>query len=327
MTKKILVTGVAGFIGSNIASRLVEMGYEVFGVDNLSNGFERNIETLRGNKNFTFLKADIRDAEILSGNFSKLDYILHLAAYKIPRYSDSLDTLMINTHGTENILELARKIEAKVVFSSTSDIYGKNPSLPFKEDSNIVLGQTNVRRWAYAVSKIFDEHLCFAYHERYNLPVSIVRYFGGYGPHQNLTWWGGPQSVFIDCALSNNEMPIHGDGLQTRTFTYVDDMVSGTIKIMESERSAGEVFNIGAKREIAIIDLARMIWKMIRPKEEPKIKKIPYKDISGKYEDVMRRVPDVSKAEEMLGFNAEIQLEEGLPKTIQWQRDILKRAK
>lgn len=319
--KRVLITGVAGFVGSNIAARLLGAGYRVFGIDNLSQGFQRNIEALRRNKNFTFSKADIRQAKSFKG-YNKLDYILHLAAYKIPRYSDSLDTLLVNAKGTENVLELAKSCRAKVVFSSTSDIYGKNPKLPFKEDSNIVLGQTNVRRWAYAVSKIFDEHLCLAYYERYKVPVSIVRYFGGYGPHQHLDWWGGPQSVFIDCALNNRQIPIHGDGLQTRTFTYIDDIVSGTIKVMESGKSAGEAFNIGNKREISIINLARMIWEMVRSGEKIKIKKIAYQQLSRRYEDVMRRVPDTTKAKKILGFSADIPLEEGLPRTIQWQRSI-----
>src|SRR5690606_25397821 len=132
------------------------------------------------------------------------DWIVHLAAFKIPRYGNALATLDVNTSGTRSVLEAARLEGCKrVLFSSTSDVYGKNPDIPFSEKSALWLGPSNVKRWAYALSKIYDEHLCWAYQEKYGLPVVVVRFFGGYGPRQNTTWWGGPQSVFIDAALKD----------------------------------------------------------------------------------------------------------------------------
>lgn len=321
--KTVFITGAAGFVGSNLAGELLSKGYRVKGTDNLSQGLKRNIEPLLKNPNFIFHKADVCDATAINSLINGVDYIAHLAAYKIPRYGGASKTLLINTKGTENILEAAKRNKTKVLFSSTSDVYGKNPSLPFSEESDFLIGPTKIGRWAYAVSKIYDEHLCLAYHEEYGVPITIVRYFGGYGPNQNLTWWGGPQSVFINCALKKEAMPIHGDGKQTRSFIYVSDMISGTIAAMEKEGAIGQVFNIGNPREISILELAKMIWKMVN-KEEPLIEFIPYKNFSRDYEDVLKRVPDITKAREILGFEPRVGLEEGLRATIEWQRQALK---
>lgn len=316
----VFITGVAGFVGSNLARELLGRDYKVVGIDNFSQGFERNIEDLSGKQLFSFYQGDVRDKDFILDVSKEADYIVHLAAYKIPRYGNAMDTLKINTHGTENVLEAAKRNKCKVVFASTSDVYGKNSLLPFSESSDLVLGQTNIKRWSYAVSKIFDEHLCFAYMEEFNVPVAIVRYFGGYGPSQNLTWRGGPQSVFIDRAFRKKPMTIHGDGKQTRSFTYISDIVEGTIAAMENKNSAGEVFNIGNAREIAIVDLAGMIWEMVNSKGKPLFEFISYQSFSGRYEDVPKRAPDTSKTEKILGFKAQVELEQGLPDTIQWQK-------
>jgi len=320
---KVIITGVAGFIGSNLAKKLIDEGCEVIGIDNLSQGFLRNIEKLQASDRFSFLEADVRDHDQLTRQLSSraINCIVHLAAYKIPRYGNALETLMVNTKGTESMLNIARAREAKFVFASTSDVYGKNPDLPFNEKANLVLGSSTVKRWAYATSKVFDEHLCFAYQESFGTRVSIIRFFGGYGPHQNTTWWGGPQSVFIDCAFHDKPMPLHGGGNQTRSFTYVDDMVNGIHLALKNPRADGEIFNIGNDREISIRELAHMVWGMIRD-TEPKTDIIEYESLSKGYEDVTRRIPDLSKARDLLGYSATVQLEEGLPVTIDWQRSI-----
>ena len=321
--KNIIVTGVAGFVGSNLAKKLIENGSKVFGIDNLSQGFRRNIKDVKKSKNFEFIKSDVRDLEGLKKIFNrkKINYIIHLAAYKIPRYGNAMDTLMVNSKGTEAMLELARKTKAKLVFASTSDVYGKNKELPFSETSNLVIGSSKVKRWAYAASKIFDEHLCFAYQEKYGVRSTILRFFGGYGPNQNLTWWGGPQSVFIDCALNNKAMTIHGDGKQRRSFTFIDDLVNGIYAATFSPRSDNEIFNIGNDRDISIRELADMIWKMVRG-TKAKIKYIPYEKLSKGYEDVIKRVPDMTKTKKILRVKALTQLEQGLPQTIEWQRRV-----
>ena len=322
---KILITGVAGFIGSNLLKALLAKKYEVVGIDNLSQGFIRNISPQLNNPSFEFIEGDVRDLSLLKSAVKGVDCIVHLAAYKIPRYGNALATLEINTQGTRNILEAAKDTRPKVIFASTSDVYGKNPRVPFSEEDTLCMGQTNIKRWSYAVSKMFDEHLCFAYYEEYKVPISIIRYFGGYGPNQNPTWWGGPQSVFIDCALRDRPMTIHGDGSQMRSFTYITDMIEATIKIIESPKSTGEIFNIGNTREISILELGKMIWAMLRD-GEPKIEFISYNRFSGRYEDVKRRVPDVEKARKILNFKTKVQLEEGLPGTISWQKEIFERT-
>jgi UDP-glucose 4-epimerase len=320
MTKKVLVTGVAGFIGSNLLPELLKKGYEVVGLDNLSQGFMRNLEPYK--KDFRFVEADVREQGSLATLLSGVDIIVHLAAYKIPRYGNAIDTLLVNSQGTYNLLELAKERKIKVVFTSTSDVYGKNKALPFSEESDLVLGPTNIKRWAYAGSKIFDELMLFAYHEQFEVPIAIIRYFGGYGPNQNPTWWGGPQSVFIDAILTGKPLDIHGDGLQTRSFTYVTDHVDGTMRVIESDKAIGEVFNIGNTREITIIDLAKLVWKVAGKAGEPPLKFIPYKSFSGKYEDVMRRVPDITKARNVLGFDPKVDMETGLKLAYEWQRQL-----
>jgi len=321
--KKIFITGVAGFIGSNLAAALLKKGYNVTGLDNMSQGFRRNIRPLLKNRSFKFIKGDVRGRLTVVRAAKNADVIVHLAAYKIPRYGNAMDTLMINSLGTMNALESARMQKAKFVITSTSDVYGKLLKIPFKEDSDIVLGHSKVKRWAYAASKLFDEHLCFSYEEKYGLKVCVIRVFGSYGPNQNLSWWGGPQSVFIDAAMKKEPIEIHGNGLQTRSFSYIDDTVDGIVKAVEKSASAGEIFNIGNNREICILDLAKLIWRLINDSSTPKLKFVPYKTFSGKnYQDVMRRVPDISKARRLLGFVPKVSLEEGLARTIEWQRNL-----
>jgi UDP-glucose 4-epimerase len=198
-------------------------------------------------------------------------------------------------------------------------VYGKNPEVPFKETSNLVVGNPDVKRWAYAISKMFEEQLLFAYHERHGVDVVLMRFFGGYGPNQNLTWWGGPQSVFINHALDDQVIPVHGDGLQTRSFTFIGDHVDGIIRCLENPKANNLVFNLGNFYEITIRGLAELIWKLVRgPDATPKIELIPYATF-GKYEDVMRRIPDISRARELLGFEPQTDLETGLKQTIRWQ--------
>lgn len=316
---RVMITGVAGFIGSNLAESLLARGYEVVGLDNLSQGLHENMAAFANHPHFIFHEADIRDAQAVERAAEGCESIVHLAAYKIPRYSDAYDTLMINALGSEHVAQAAVKSKAKIVAASTSDVYGKNPQIPFSETSNLVVGNPDVKRWSYAISKMFEEQLLFACHERFGVDVVLLRFFGGYGPNQNLTWWGGPQSVFINHALDDQPIPIHGDGLQTRSFTYVSDHVAGITAAVEKPEANNLVFNIGNTYEITIVDLARLIWHLVRgPESEPKIDMIPYETF-GKYEDVMRRVPDITRAQTLLGFQPQVDLETGLRQTIRWQ--------
>lgn len=315
---KILITGVAGFIGSNLAQALLDRGHDVVGVDNMSQGEPLNMAPFRDDPRFAFHQVDICDGPSLRRCADGCEVIVHLAAYKIPRYSDALDTLRINAHGSESVLEVARETGAKVVAASTSDVYGKNPAVPFTEESQLVIGNPDVKRWAYAISKMFEEQMLFAYRDRYNVRVVAMRFFGGYGRNQNLTWWGGPQSVFINQAIDNAELEIHGDGSQTRSFTHITDHVDGITRCVEMGAADNKVFNLGNTKEITILNLAQLIWKMVRPNDPPKIKLKPY-EAFGKYEDVMRRIPDITRARTLLGFEPKVDLDQGLRETIRWQ--------
>lgn len=315
---RILITGVAGFIGSNLAIALLDKGYAVVGVDNMSQGDKWNLEPFLNHPRFEMHYIDIRDEKAMLQAAQGCKVLVHLAAYKIPRYSDALDTLMINSLGSESVVKAALENRAKIVAASTSDVYGKNPEVPFHENSNLVMGNPDVKRWSYAISKMFEEQLLFAYHDRYGLDVICLRFFGGYGPNQNLTWWGGPQSVFINAALDNREIEVHGDGQQTRSFTYISDHVDGIIRCIERDQANNLVFNLGNTTEISIVNLAYLIWGLVRGEETPKIKLVPYTAF-GKYEDVLRRIPDISRACSILEFSPQVDLEEGLKKTISWQ--------
>lgn len=315
---KVLITGVAGFIGSNLAIELLKRNYCIVGVDNLSQGDINNIGVIFNHPNFEFRQIDIMDFVELLDASRDCSVIVHLAAYKIPRYSDATDTLVINSKGSENVVKVAKEIGAKVVAASTSDVYGKNPKIPFSEEDDMVIGPPTVKRWSYAISKMFEEQLFFAYRDRFGLDIVLLRFFGGYGPNQNLTWWGGPQSVFINNARLCLPLEIHGDGQQTRSFTYISDHVDGIISCIEKPEANNLVFNIGNTHPITIEGLAIMIWEMIRPDEEPKLQFIPYSTF-GKYEDVRHRLPDISRARQILGFEPKVSLKDGLKKTIEWQ--------
>ena len=319
----ILVTGVAGFLGSHLLDRLLAAGHSVVGIDNLSMGSLSNIAHQLSNPHFRFLEKDVVNETTFSELDSQFDCVVHLAAFKIPRYGKAIDTLRINYQGTDNVFQFASRVGCKCVIASTSDIYGRNLKLPFSENDDSVIGSSKVARWGYAVSKLFDEHLAFAYQDSHGIPVTVLRFFGSYGPRQHLTWWGGPQSVFIDAALHRKEIPIHGDGLQTRSFTYVSDTVEGIYQAIVKQDANGEIFNIGSTHEITILELAKTIHRLSGAPGEANIRMVPYESFTGKaYEDVRRRVPDVTRCSEILGVTAKVDLEEGLRKTIAWQRQL-----
>jgi UDP-glucose 4-epimerase len=324
ISKTVLITGAAGFIGSNLADALLARGHRVIGFDNLSHGLESNLEQARRSPSFSFCKADVRDRDALRQAARGADVIVHLAAYKIPRYGKAEEMLLINTEGGHSALEIASENRAKFVLASTSDVYGKNLSVPFSETSDSIIGTSTVARWGYAVSKLLDEHLALAYADSRKIPVTIIRIFGSYGPRHALSWWGGPQSVFIDAVLQGEPVSIHGDGLQTRSFTYISDTVSGFVAAVEQQDVSGEIFNIGSTREISILNLAKLIHRISGSTLPLNVQFIPYDEISkGRvYEDVRRRVPDISKAGQKLGFQPRVELEEGLLRTIEWQRAV-----
>ena len=246
---------------------------------------------------------------------------MHLAARKIPRYGGALATLEVNALGSLAVLKAAAAAGNRVAIASTSDVYGQSQDASFGEyRTRSVIGHPKVRRWSYAVSKMFEEQLAFALLEEKGLDVTVLRYFGGYGPFQHRGWLGGPQSVFLELASAGEPLPVHGDGRQRRTFTHVDDLVGGTVAALFTERAIGEIYNIGSQEELTIDELARRCWSIVRD-DEPQIERVPYEKLGGNYEDVMRRVPDNSKAMDELGFSAAVSLDEGLLATWQWMRE------
>jgi len=324
MIKRVLITGAAGFLGSHVTDLMLGKGYDVVAVDDLSHGNSTNLESARTYPGFEFHSADVCDYHALRRAAGKVDIVLHLAAYKIPRYENPKKTLMVNFHGTHNALQVAVENNARFVITSTSDVYGKNPVVPFSEDSDSVLGPATVARWAYAASKMFDEHLVLAMAEEAGINATVLRIFGSYGPRQNLSWWGGPQAVFISAILREEVIPIHGDGLQTRSFTFVQDTARGIVAAAESQNANREIVNIGDNTEISILELAQNIHRLSGKDGALRITFVPYDEIAGrKYEDVRRRVPDIRKAERLFGFRAEVPLEVGLMKTIAWQKEQL----
>jgi UDP-glucose 4-epimerase len=315
--KRIGVTGAAGFIGSHLCDRLLAEGHEVVGIDDLSYGNVANLASCLDNPSFSFEVLDCRRRRELKAIFTGCDAIAHLAAKKIPRYEGALSTLEVNVAGANAVFGVALQLGAELVITSTSDVYG-NATPPFAEDGEIVLGPPTSRRWAYATSKLYDEHLALALAEERDLAVTILRLFNCYGPRNHLSWWGGPVVTFIESLLDGELIDIHGDGLQTRTFTYVDDTVDGIYRALARPESRGEVVNVGGTETLTILQLAERIQESMGIPLPVRARFTRYEDLPGNYQDVRERVPDTTKARRVLGFEAKIGLEQGLAETIAW---------
>ncbi len=317
---KVGITGVAGFIGSHLCDRLLDEGVEVVGVDDLSYGTYENLENAFTSPQFTFEKMDCTRRRDLLAAFNGCDSIIHLAAQKIPRYGGALMTLEANVAGLNAAASVALSLDADLLIASTSDVYG-NAKAPFKEDGDVVLGPPTSRRWAYAVSKLYDEHVCLALAEERDLRVTIMRFFGSFGPRNHPSWWGGPQAAFIEVLLNGEMMEIHGDGQQVRTFTYVEDTVDGIVRALRTPEARGEIVNIGGARPTTILELAALVQEAVGIPQPLHARFLPYDKLPGKYQDVRYRVPDNTKAAALLGFEAKCSLEDGLAETVAWHRN------
>jgi UDP-glucose 4-epimerase len=322
---KALLTGGAGFIGSHLTDSLLERGWTVTAVDNLSKGRRGNIEHVLGRDDYTFVEMDCRELDRMLALGSGSDVVVNLAATKIPRYGSALDNLTVNLQANRTALEVAHQSEAKFVLASTSDVYGKNPDIPFREDGDSVIGPSTTPRWSYGVTKLTDEHMAFAYQDEYHLPVTILRFFGSYGERQYLNWWGGPQGVFLEAIAKGEPIEVHGDGRQTRCFTHIDDMVEATARAIERTEANGQIINVGNDQEITIRDLAELMHEISGVGGEPNIEYVAYESFSRDYQDVLRRVPDLTKQRELLGFEPRIGLEEGIRRLWDWYRQLDRR--
>lgn len=315
---KVLITGVAGFVGSHLAERLLREKNEIYGLDIMLRGNKENISELEGRNGFNFFETSILDESSLEMLIKKCDIIYHLAAAvgveKI--IGDILKVININVDGTKNVVSIAYKYHKKVIFASTSEIYGKSTQVPFKEDDDRLLGPTSVDRWVYSSTKALGEYMLIGYY-RQGLPMSIVRFFNAYGPKLDIEGSGRVISRFIIQALSGKQITVVGDGEQTRCFTYIDDVIDGLIKCAANPNADGHIFNIGNPQETNIMNLACIIKEITGSKSE--IVCVDPKKVYGSgYEDIPRRAPDISKAIRLLGFTPKIDIEDGLKKTIEW---------
>jgi nucleoside-diphosphate-sugar epimerase len=318
--RRVGITGAAGFIGSHLCDRLLEDGLEVVGVDDLSRGALVNLQPALESPRFHFEKMDCTRRRDLRAAFDGCDALVHLAAQKIPRYGGALMTLEANVAGVNSVASVALGLDADLVVASTSDVYG-NAEPPFSEDGSLVLGPPTTRRWAYAVSKLYDEHVCLALAEERGLRVTILRLFGSYGPRNHPSWWGGPQAAFMEILLDGGTMEIHGDGQQVRTFTYISDTVEGFVRALRKPAARGEVINIGGSKPTTILELAGLVQTTLGFPQPLRARFVPYEALPGRYQDVRVRIPDTKKARRVLGFRSRIPLAEGLAQTAQWHRD------
>ena len=313
------ITGAAGFIGSHLTERLLAEDLQVVAVNDLSMGTIENLQSCVGHPGFRFEQMDCTHRRELRSAFAGCDTIVHLAAQKIPRYGGALKTLESNVAGVNAAAQVALQLDADLIMASTSDVYGNAP-LPFREDGPLVLGAPTSRRWAYAVSKLYDEHMLMALAEEHGLRHTILRFFGSYGPRNHPSWWGGPQAAFIERLLDGELIDIHGDGQQIRTFTFVHDTVDGIYRAMGTPEARGEILNIGGTTPCTIVELAEAVHRALGIAPPLRARFMPYSELPGKYEDVIKRVPDVTKARDLIGFTARTSLDEGLAATVEWHR-------
>ncbi|HRQ98447.1 MAG TPA: SDR family NAD(P)-dependent oxidoreductase [Candidatus Syntrophosphaera sp.] len=315
---KILITGGAGFIGSHLAERLVEEGNQVVVIDNLSTGRLENIESIKTNGNFHYTIGSILNRELLEKLMEGVDQVYHLAAAVGVKYiiENPLLSLRTNILGTENVLELANKYKAKVLITSTSEIYGKSDKVPFHEDDDRLLGPTRISRWGYSCSKAIDEFMALAYFREKRLPVVIVRCFNTVGPRQT-GQYGMVLPKFIKAALLDQPIVVYGTGKQTRCFADVSDVVGAFIKLMNTPKCVGEIFNIGTTESISIEDLAKKVKEICDSKS--RIEYMSYEEAFEEgFEDMMNRMPCLDKAKEYIGYEPKYNLDDIIHRMIEY---------
>jgi UDP-glucose 4-epimerase len=315
-----LITGGAGFVGSHLADLLLGQGHEVFVLDNLSTGSIDNIAHLREHKRFHYTIDTVTNEPVLAELVDQADVIFHLAAAVGVKLivEQPVHTIETNVKGTEVVLTHANKKKKLVLIASTSEVYGKSSAVPFSEEADLVMGSTTKHRWAYACSKAIDEFLALAYWKEKKLPVVIVRLFNTVGPRQT-GQYGMVIPNFVRQALSGHPITVFGDGTQTRSFTYVGDVVEALAKLVQEPRAVGRVFNVGNTYEISMRDLAERVKTLTGSSSE--IVTIPYDQAyEAGFEDMPRRVPDVGRIHELIGYEPKVQLDEILTRVIDFFR-------
>ena len=312
---KVLITGGAGFLGSHLTDALLPRGADVTILDVSG---DLKVRHHLGHPRFRYVRDSVLNADILDGLVARSDLVYHLAAVVgVEHYvGDPYEVLNVNINGTQAVLKAAYKHNRKVILASTSEVYGRNPRVPFSEDADRVLGSTRRDRWCYATSKAAAEHFCFAY-QRLGLPVVVLRYFNVYGPRLDQLDMGRVVTIFMGQVLRREAVTVIGDGTQTRCFTYVDDAIRATVAAGLEPAAVGQICNVGSDEEVSILELARTMIRMAGSPSE--IRFVTQETVYGdSYEDVPRRVPSLRRMHEILGVRAETPLQEGLRRTIAW---------
>lgn len=297
-----LITGGAGFVGSHLAEKLLELGYRVTVLDDLSTGSMANIGHLKQRQEFHYVIDSIMNRRLLAELVDECDIVFHLAAAVGVRLivESPVRTLHTNVHGTEIILDAATKKGKKVLIASTSEVYGKSTKVPFSEDDDLVIGPPICGRWSYACSKAMDEFLALSYHSEKRLPVIVVRLFNTVGPRQIGTY-GMVLPRFVSAALAGEPITIYGDGNQSRCFGWVGDVVSALARLGEHDAAVGGIFNIGSDEEVTINRLAEVVKEITA--SDSRVVHISYDEAYGKnFEDMYKRVPDLSKIKAAIGY-------------------------
>ncbi|MBI5085887.1 MAG: GDP-mannose 4,6-dehydratase [Acidobacteria bacterium] len=313
-----LITGGAGFIGSHLAEKLLAAGDEVIVLDDLSSGRVQNLEQISGHASFRFVQGCITDRALLAEVCRPADTIFHLAATVgvLNIIKSPVETIENNINGTQYVLEAAVERRTKVIVASTSEVYGKSNSIPFREDDNLLLGPTSRSRWSYAASKIVDEFLALAFWRERSVPTVVARLFNTIGPRQS-GQYGMVVPRFVRQALRGEDLTVYGDGSQSRVFTYVGDTVEWLARLAKAEGAVGEVVNLGGGGEVTIAELARRIIELTGSRS--KICSVPYEQAYEEgFEDIQRRVPDTSKAQALTGYSARTGLDEALKSICDW---------
>lgn len=319
--KRVLITGGAGFIGSHLAERLLALGCEVEALDELSTGSVHNVEHLLEDPMFELTVASVLEKRDLAISVDRADAVCHLAAAVGVRLivENPVRTIETNVSGTENVLQFARKKGKPLLLASTSEVYGKLAAIPFSEDDDVVLGASRRPRWAYACSKLLDEFLALAHFRENNLPVVIARLFNTVGPRQTGTY-GMVIPRFVSQALAGEPITVYGDGNQSRTFCHVADAVEGIVHLLASEKTRGNVYNLGGEGEITIGELARLIVE-ITESSSP-IKLVPFEEAYDEdFEDMQRRVPCLEKIQAAVGYQPQKDIRTIIRDVVEWERN------
>ncbi len=328
MKEKILITGGAGFIGSHLCELLVHNGHQVVAIDDLSTGRLENIQHLLPMQGFQFVRETIMNSQVLDRLTSEADIVIHLAAVVGVKLivEDPVNTIATNIMGTEAVLTTANRYHCKVMLASTSEVYGKGVKVPFNEDDDTVMGPTSHSRWSYATSKAIDEFLSLAYYRQFGLPVVVMRFFNTVGPRQTGRY-GMVVPRFVRQALTGEDITVYGDGEQSRCFADVADIIGALTRLASNPEAVGQVFNIGSTEEVTIKELAERVLKATG--SPSKIVYVPYEEAYAPgFEDMRRRVPDLSKVRQLIGYEPQYSLEDTLQRVIIYERQqILRQSK